>query len=237
MKKDVKIRVYVPLKTFTLVELLIVIAIIAILASLLLPALSRARDAGYRASCLSNQKQLGIAIYSYGSDDDNAGLWVWDQNTMRTPSNAWVGFGTLYNLKYIATPKLFFCDKQLKWPYSKYASIFGTTGQIVGNYFLPRKYSGGYRDPSITANAFGSGNSGLLLKNLKPGYVIGADSSLYYISRTGADPAYPMEHNKSANIVYADGHAESWALRDAIGAKLAASFPYYEHYYLRPFNH
>jgi len=54
---------------FTLVELIVVIGVVAVLAALLLPALASAKDKARKAACISNLRQVGIAVQAYASDN------------------------------------------------------------------------------------------------------------------------------------------------------------------------
>jgi len=86
---------------FTLLELLIVIAIIGILAAILLPSLARARESARRVSCLNNLSELGLAIRMFAQENDGRLPWSGGKN------NA----DCLLKLigEYITDPKLLVC--------------------------------------------------------------------------------------------------------------------------------
>ncbi len=59
-----------PRRGFTLIELLVVIAILAVLAAILLPVFAQAREKARQASCMSNVKNIGMAVMMYTQDHD-----------------------------------------------------------------------------------------------------------------------------------------------------------------------
>ena len=105
---------------FTLIELLIVVAIIGILASLLMPSLSRAREKTKTAVCISNMRQIGIAVFTYSSSFDGAippndqftGLLV-DSEILNAPRKTPFSDGQSLNVEVTKESTIFKCPSGL----------------------------------------------------------------------------------------------------------------------------
>ena len=97
-------------KGFTLIELLVVIAIIAILAAILFPVFQKVRENARRSQCLSNEKQLALAILMYNQDADESypmGNSIWDASGNGTNNTA--GNWAVSILPYIKSNGVFAC--------------------------------------------------------------------------------------------------------------------------------
>jgi prepilin-type N-terminal cleavage/methylation domain-containing protein/prepilin-type processing-associated H-X9-DG protein len=93
---------------FTLIELLVVIAIIAILAAMLLPALARARENAMKGVCMSNLKEIGLALWMYWGDYDERLLPQYYLNG-GSPRPSYPEL--LYVERYVKNQKIFQCPK------------------------------------------------------------------------------------------------------------------------------
>ncbi len=131
---------------FTLIELLVVIAIIAILAAILFPVFAQAREKARQTSCLSNQKQIGLAAMQYAQDYDETMPQLY--YVKNSPSSVhWMDL--LYN--YIKSEAVFTCPSRTGDPkdpddWGKYIWT-GNNGKRTyhyGNYAINGTYSTNY---------------------------------------------------------------------------------------------
>lgn len=143
---------------FTLIELLVVIAIIAILAAILFPVFAKAREKARQASCLSNEKQLGLGILQYAQDYDERFPYG-DVSTHNYYGRGWGG--NIYS--YVKSTGVYKCPDD---PTAQTTGINGLTGEI--------DYPVSYGFNSNMAAPFGGGTTGL------PGLVAPASTVLLF---------------------------------------------------------
>src|SRR3954447_20284407 len=112
------LRRIAPMNGFTLVELLVVVGIIAILISILLPALSKAREAARKTACLSNLRQVHQLIAMYANEyKDRVPVGYRGQkqfNSMIYSGTAgrFVLFGMIRTAGYMPEPAVFYCPAE-----------------------------------------------------------------------------------------------------------------------------
>jgi len=201
-------QVSVRRKGFTLVELLVVIGIIALLVSILLPALNKAREDAKRVRCLSNLRQLTMAWQMYTQDSKGH---LCSSNTPGYPSNPWwywvAGGNTLdclYNGKlwpYLHNYEVYKCPNDRVM----YTHTYSMNGWLAGEDGA-RIFTSGQITRSWATMVF--------IEELDPrGYEINSFMINHYPAQGWTDNPANM-HVNGDTVAFADGHAIFWQWSD-----------------------
>jgi prepilin-type processing-associated H-X9-DG protein/prepilin-type N-terminal cleavage/methylation domain-containing protein len=207
---------------FTLIELLVVIAIIAILASMLLPALSQAREKARQASCTANEKQLTLAHFMYKDDYNQVFVPVYDDHNGTTATTRITWAKHIY--PYVNEKGVYLCpsvsgtigDDWMQW--ARYnmpmADVFqeGWTAGRANSEVL-------FKHPSTTIMLTESNNNWFQHYCPKHGPgTSGVDGNgVFRIVGTWNTTTWPV-HNEGCNVAWIDGHVEAKKIRNLADA-------------------